>query len=581
MTGAAKIDAVSLEIMRAGLQSIPDLIEADVTRTAYSPLIYEYKDYAVGLVDVQGRSVALAQHGLPGFLTNVLGLAVLDGIAIYGIENIALGDVIISNYAATMGQHLNNIVMYTPIFGAAGTPVAFMCVNVHWIDIGGAYPGSCLGTDTTELVQEGLQLRTVKLYERGKPVDEIFRIIRYNTRLPDMLMGDIASQYAACVKGRQLLEELMARHGEERLFAAIHEIWRQSAAAAEASVRRVPEGDYEMSAFMDDDGIDIGKHIPIKVKVRIRDGKFIVDYSEVSPQVKGPFNSGTYGGGDASARLAFKYLFMPEGPANEGTFAPVEVILPPGKLISAQGNAPMGYYQTPLSTVVDSLIASMAPAIPERVAAGHHGAVDVYGFNGTNPRNGRFYSFFDTAHGGWGGSAHADGVGPYKTVRHADNKDIPVETVEATYPLLVERYQWRQDSAGPGKHRGGMGIDKTIRALAPCNFNIAFERHDCPPWGLLGGMSGNPANCEVEEGGVERTVRKVSRLPLKPGDRVHVHTGAGGGYGPPKERDPEAVRLDVARGYVSRAQAEEAYGVILTADGEVDAAATAARRGAL
>ena len=553
------IDPVTLEIIRTGLQSIPDLIEADLMRTAFSPLIYEYKDYAVGLVDASGRSIALASHGLPGFLTNVLGAAVRDGISLYGIDGIEPGDAIISNHAATMGQHLNNVIMYTPVFGRGSRPVAFMAVNVHWIDIGGRYPGSCLGTDTTELIQEGLQLRTVKLYRRGERAEDIFRVIEYNTRQPEMLLGDIEAQYAGCVKGKQLFEQLMARHGEEHLFEAVHQIWTKSAEGARAAVRKVPEGVYEAESFMDDDGIDIGKPIPIKIKVIIKNGEFTVDYSGVADQVKGPYNSGVMGGGDASARVAFKYLFSPYEPVNEGSFTAVKIVLPPGKLISASATAPLGYYQTPLSTVIDTIIAAVAPALPDRVAAGHFGALGVFGFSGNNPKTGRFFSFFDTAHGGWGASERYDGAGPYKTIRHADNKDIPAETLEALYPLLVEHHGRRIDSGGPGRHRGGLGVDKRIRVLAPCNFNISFERSGCPPWGLAGGLAGAPACAEVETAKGTEPVRKVSQRALVGGDRVHLHSGGGGGYGPPEERDLALVEADLRAGYVTRSKAIEIY----------------------
>jgi N-methylhydantoinase B len=556
---SAAVDPVTLEIIRTGLQSIPDLIEADLMRTAFSPLIYEYKDYAVGLVDGSGRSIALASHGLPGFLTNVLGAAVRDGISLYGIDGIEPGDAIISNHAATMGQHLNNVIMYVPIFGSGPRPVAFMAVNVHWIDIGGRYPGSCLGTDTTELIQEGLQLRTVKLYRRGERVEDMFRIIEYNTRQPEMLLGDVEAQYAGCLRGKQLFEELMARHGEARLFETIQQIWSQSSDAARAAVRKVPEGVYEAESFMDDDGIDIGKPIPIKIKVIIKDGVFTVDYSGIGDQVKGPYNSGVMGGGDASARVAFKYLFSPNEPVNEGSFSAVEIILPPGKVISASPTAPLGYYQTPLSTVIDTIIAAVAPAMPDRVAAGHFGALAVFGFSGNHHRSGRFFSFFDTAHGGWGGSDRNDGPGPYKTIRHADNKDIPTETLEALYPLLVECCERRVGSGGAGRHRGGLGIDKTIRVLSPCNFNISFERSGCPPWGLAGGLAGAPACAEVETAQGIETVRKVSQRALAAGDRVHLHTGGGGGYGHPEQRDRALVRADLSAGYITKAQAIEAY----------------------
>ena len=567
---AITIDPVRLEIIATGLQSIPDLIEADLMRTAFSPLVYEYKDYAVGIVDAQGRSISLATNGLPLFLTNLIGLAVRDGLAIYGGDKIEPGDVLITNHAGTIGQHLNNVVMYTPIFGRSGRLTAFMALIVHWIDIGGAYPGSASGTDMTELAQEGLQLRTVKLYRRGDRVEEIFRIIENNTRLPEMLLGDIAAQYAGCVKGKLLFEQLLTRHGEDVLVSAIAAMWQKSEEAAKAAVRAVPDGIYEMTSFLDDDGVDHGKRVPIPIKVQVRGSDFIVDFSAIAGQLRGPFNSGYYGGGEVCARSAFRYLFTPTERANEGCFAPVKMILPPGKFLSAGPNAPMGRYSTPLATVVDTIIGAMASVLPDRVAAGHHGALDAYGFNGIHPRTGKFFSYFDTAHGGWGASAHGDGVGPYKSLLHGDNKDIPVETQEAFYPVQIESYAWRRDSAGAGRHRGGLGIDKIYRVLAPCNAFIGFERHFCPPWGLNGGLAGDPAFVEIESKGERRIVLKASRVPLMTGDRVYVHSGAGGGYGPPYERNHESVRIDVMRGYVSREQAANAYGVVLSGHDEID-----------
>jgi N-methylhydantoinase B len=574
-----EVDPIQLEIIRSGLQSIPDLIEADLMRTAYSPLVYEYKDYAVGLVDAEGRSISVATHGATGLLMNMLGLAVRDGIAVYGRDNIHPGDIIMTNHAGTTGQHLNNVIMYAPIFGAGGKLAAFMCVNVHWVDVGGTYPGSCIGTDTTELIQEGLQLRSVKLFRRGELIEEMLRVVEYNTRQPEMVLGDLWAQHAGCVKGKQMFEHLMKRYGEDVLFSAISQIWRNSELAARAAVRAVPNGIYEAKSFLDDDGIDHGKRIPVNIKVQIKDGDFIVDYSDCGEQLRGPFNSGFEAGAVSSACIAFKYLFTPDEAVNEGGLAPVKVIAPPGKFLSAVGNAPVGLYQTLLPTVVDTIIAAMAPVLPHRVAGGHHGAHDVHGFSGVHPATGRPFSFFDTAHGGWGASADGDGAGPFKTVRHADNKDIPIETVEALYPLRVEYSRFRSDSGGAGQYRGGLGIDKTIRALGPIHVTLAFERFHCPPWGLNGGHIGDPAHAEIETAasGV-RSVLKESRIPLQAGDLVHLHTGAGGGYGNPAERATEDVLRDVQRGYVSRQQAKEIYRVVIDADGRMDAKATSALR---
>ena len=579
-TAPTAIDPVKLEIIRTGLQAIPDLIETDLMRTAFSPLIYEYKDYAVGLISSDGRALSLATHGLALF-TSVMGRAILDGVEIYGLDRLEPGDAIITNFAGTLGQHLNNVVMYTPIFGGAGRPVAFMAVTVHWLDVGGRYPGSCLGTDMTDIFQEGLHLRSVKLYKRGQLDEDVLRIIEYNTRLPDMLLGDIAAQYAGCLKGRLLFEELMARHSEQVLFEAIDEIWQSSERAARAAVRAVANGSYEAKSFLDNDGIDLERRVPVVIKVEIKDGDFIVDFSGCSDQLRGPFNSGRYGGAETCARIAFKYLFSPNEAPNEGGFAPVKIVIPDGKFLSAIGQAPLGGYSTPLCTVVDTIIAAMSPVLPERTAAGHHSSFGVYGFSGTNPKSARFFSWFDTAHGGWGGSAHGDGVGPYKTITHADTKDIPVETIEALYPILVERYQWRQDTGGPGRYRGGLGLDKTLKVLAPCNFNASFERFNCPPWGLNGGLPGAPGYVEVENSGGQKPMHKVSQFAVKAGDRVHIHTGGGGGFGSAMDRNVEDVQRDVIRGYVSTKQAQEIYGVVLDAAGCINGDATQSKRASL
>jgi N-methylhydantoinase B len=572
------IDPVTLEIIRTSVQAIPDLIEVDLTRTAFSPLIYEFKDYAVGMVDAQGRSIALAQCGLPGFQVNLIGLAVQDALALYGEERIEPGDVLLTNYAAIQGQHLNNVVMYTPVFGPSDRVVAYMSVIVHWIDIGGRYPGS-MGTDVTELAQEGLQLRTVKLYSRGERVEEIFRVIEYNTRQPDLLLGDIAAQHAGCIRGRMLFEELLARYGEETLFSAIHMVWRNSENAARAVIRAVPDGVYAAESFLDDDGVDIGKRIPIHIKVHVQGSDLIVDYSHIADQVRGPFNSGRHGGAEAAARIAYKYLFSPTEPSNHGVFEPLKLIIPPGKLVSAGPRAALGYYQTPLSTVVDTIIAAMAPAMPDRVAGGHHASFGGMTFSGVNPVTKRYSIYTDNAQGGWGGSMHGDGGGPYKTIRHADNRDIPVETVEALHPLLVERYESRQDSAGAGRHRGGFGVTKAFRILAPCDYTIALERFSCPPWGLFGGHAALPGFAEIErEDGSRQVVHKISGLALKPGDRVHVHTAGGGGYGSPLERSISAVCDDVIRGFISAQHAADVYGVLFTESGDVDELATEERR---
>ena len=219
MDTAAKtgIDPISLEIIRHGLVAIPNEIDANITRTAFSPLVYEYKDFATGLVDPEGRLVAQGKGSIPIFVANALGNAVRDGLEIYGLDDIHDGDVIISNHAGTLGQHLNNVVMYTPVFVGPDRDelFGFMCVLVHWIDIGGSSVGSCSASDATEIFQEGIQYRTVKLWQRGVRNDEIYRIVEYNTRFPTMVLGDLDAQLAGTLAGREKVQTLTDRYGAQ------------------------------------------------------------------------------------------------------------------------------------------------------------------------------------------------------------------------------------------------------------------------------------------------------------------------------------------------------------------------------
>ena len=197
------VNPVTLEVIRHAIISITDQIDANITRTAFSPYIYEYKDFAVGITDAEGQLIAQSTGGMPVFVADSVGMAIRDGLDIYGRARLHPGDVIVCNHAAVQGQHLNNTVMYTPIFAGTGDLVGFFAINVHWIDIGGAAVGA-ITFRTTDIFMEGLQLRTVKLWSRGEPVEEVYRIIENNTRFPAELMGDIAAQLGGCVLGRTL-----------------------------------------------------------------------------------------------------------------------------------------------------------------------------------------------------------------------------------------------------------------------------------------------------------------------------------------------------------------------------------------
>jgi len=564
-SAAAAVDPTTLEVIHCGLISIANQIDANIKRTAFSPYIYEYNDFAVGLVGADGQLIAQCTGGMPPFVADSVGMAVRDGLQIYGRERLHHGDVVVCNHAAVQGQHLNNTVMYTPIYVGPEqrTLIGFFAINVHWIEIGGVQSRS------TDIFMEGLQLRSIKLWSRGEPIEEVYRIIENNSRMPAELMGDIAAQLAGCLLGRDLTAALADRYGIATFNRAVDVILDRSEAAARAFIQSMADGVYATTTRLDNDRSGSDAPVPINVKVIVAGDELTVDYSEMAEQARGPINSGYFGGGQTIARVAFKYLMGAEEMANEGTFRPIKLVLPPGKLISADPTAPMFMYPTPFPTVIDAIIKALENALPQRVPGAHFGTHSGVRFYGRRA-DGSFFDTHDSGHGGWGACATHDGGGPFRTMAHGDTRIIPLELQELAMPFRIEEFSLREDSGGAGKFRGGLGFRKTYRILAPCLLGTNLDRTVCPPWGVHGGKPAQPGRFIVVRGatGEQFAADKENDCRLEPGDVVCVETGGGGGYGLPSERALDLIQRDLDAGYVTRAAAERDYGVAVDADGK-------------
>jgi N-methylhydantoinase B len=460
--------------------------------------------------------------------------------------------------------------MYTPVYGGATGDelIGFFAVNCHWIDIGGSAIGS-VSYSSTDIFMEGLQLRSVKLWSKGERNEEVYRIIENNTRFPLELLGDIEAQLGGCLLGRDLTQRMADKYGARIFLGALDTILDQCEAATREKIRAIPDGVYRHEAFLDNDGVR-DERIPIKVKVVVAGDELTVDFSEMSDQVKGCINSGFYGGGRTCVRVAFKYLIATDEPANEGTFRPVKMILPEGKLLSAEATAAMGLYSIPFPTVIDCIIKALEPALPERVTGAHFGTFSSLSFAGKRQDTGAVFKANDSGHGGWGACATHDGAGPFRTMAHGDTRLIPIELQESMYPFRVEEFQLRQDSGGPGRWRGGLGFDKQYVLLAPCELWANFDRIGCPPWGVQGGKEAKTGQVLIIKNGAESAelLYKTENRPLQSGDRVRMSTGGGGGYGDPRERPVESVARDVIRGLVSPESARDDYGVVIDANGK-------------
>jgi len=573
-----QLDPVTLEVIRNALPAIANEMAADLQRTSYNMMIYEVRDFCTSLVNTKGELISQNVGGVSHFVAD-LGIIITDAMARFGAKGFAPGDAVITNHQAVAGQHLNNIVIYTPFF-YKGELLMFALVRAHWIDVGGMSTGFGAGPTVKDPWEEGLQLDQLKIYERGKLNDTLYRVLKDNIRFPESSLGDMKSQMAACRLAVRRMEELFDRYGRDTILDAIGQIFAETERKCRNVVEKLADGVYEASSFIDDDGVSRGERLPIHAKVTIDRGAMTIDLTATSGTRKAAVNSRTYAG----ARVAYKALTGSMEPVNEGSFGALKVIIPEGNVMMSKHPAPMSSWSTIVPTVVDTIIKALGKAMPDRVPAGHHGLLGgSIVFFGVHPKTQRRFVVQSIEGGGWGGRPTEDGVSGTVSVCQGDVRNGSIEGIELKCPVLVEGRVLRTDSAGAGKHRGGLGLDTTVRNLVEGRWNFDHpKRGQCPPWGLWGGTAGATADFLLRRPG-ENDFRSMDAIhhPVPVDSEVIVRTGGGGGWGNPLERDPAAVRSDVIEEFVSRTFAEENYGVVLRDDLTLDEAATERRRNAL
>jgi N-methylhydantoinase B len=574
-----RIDPVTTEIVRNGLIAATEEMKTNLMRTAYNMIIYEALDFTVGLFDAQGNTVSIGL-GLPMFIRGMSD-TVKTKLAHYGAENLEPGDILLTNDAYITGSHLNHMTFTVPVFHD-GKLVAFSCCMAHWPDVGGT-----LMEGTTDIYSEGLQMPIVKIYRKGVPNEELISIIKTNVRLPERAMGDFRAQIAAVKTGERRFLEMIQKYGCDAVLGGIDAIMDQSEAVTRARVRVMPDGVYEAESFMDDDGVDIGQRVPIRVRVELSGDRMSIDLTEVSKQVSGFYNSGATAG-RSCCQVAFKCLTSAlDLPINDGQFRALDIVLPPGRVVSAVKPAAMRMWMTYPMTIVDTIFKALAPALPERVAAAHHADLVVARVNGRRPKDNSFYIYLGgLIGGGWGAKHDSDGMSATIAINDGDTHNGPSEQVEAKYPLLVERYTLRTDSGGAGKFRGGLGTEQVVQARHGIRFSSQMDRVKCKPWGLFGGLSGSGNAVALHRFGKTEEQHfsngKALNQVLHPGDAYILRSGGGGGFGSPLERDVSALERDVRCGYVSREAAENLYAAVFQPGSDrIDAAGTEARRAAM
>jgi N-methylhydantoinase B len=557
MTRRNVLDPVTLEILFNALRSVTDETFIALMKSAYSTNIKERHDHSTAIMDPAGRLVVQAEESLPIHLASMTGL-MRALLAKFGDE-IEEGDLFVANDPHVAGgTHLPDVNMAMPVF-RDGRLVAFMCNIAHHADVGGMVPGSMAG-GMTEIYQEGLRIPVVRLFRRGELQQDLLDLLLLNVRVPEERQGDYLAQIAACRLGVRRLQEVLDERGAETVALAFDEIVDRTERRMREALGMIPPGTYEFADVMDDDGLGT-TDIPIRLRVGVGDGRIRFDFTGTAPQVRGNINV-TWNATQAAVCYALKALLDPEIPNNHGVLAIPDIVVPEGTLLNARFPAPVAARANTSQRIIDVIIGALAPALPERAVAAANGANTTAVFAGTDPRNGRGYVYLETLGGGFGGRAAKDGKDGVQ-VHITNTSNLPVEAIETEYPLLVEEYGFVEDSGGPGRYRGGLGLRRAIRPVGhDCVFNGAGERFRHAPWGVFGGGSGGSGRFVKRAGGNETMLdTKPSAVPVSPGEVVVVETPGAGGYGPPAERAAEAIAADATGGKFSPDYLARHYGV--------------------
>jgi N-methylhydantoinase B len=575
------IDPITLEVVREALSSIVREMRITLVRTAYSSILYEGEDFSCVLMDGDAQIIAMSRgqdHPLHIVPIAWSMRAVRERFG----DDIHEGDIFLHNDPYTGGTHLNDVAMIYPMF-AGGDLFLFPVVRAHWGDVGGMSPGSLSGR-VTEIYQEGVRIPPIRIYERGRPNQAALELIFANMRGPREREGDFRAMVGTCRKAAERVEALLARYGRDTLQAAIRELLDRAEQRMRRRIRELTPGRYAYEAYLEG-GRERLEPLRVRATVTIEAESITVDLAGTSPQTAGPTNVGP-AMAPTGAFTILKSFLDPGGEINSGAFRPLRVHAPEGTVVNARRPAPCGGMVEVKYCVESAVMGALARAVSGKVTGDLKGGGNHCYVGGPVPGREGTFIFYEYPAAGTGAYEGGDGNNTVRAFTESDITTIqPVEAIEQKYPLRVERCALRAGSGGPGRWRGGLGLVREVRVLAPdAQLSVLAEKGVLPPYGVCGGGAGAPNHFYVRrhDAAIEPSPLpgKVSGFPLLAGDCVIMETSGGGGYGDPLERDSAKVALDVVEGTITRAIADAAYGVVFEGEA-VDAAATRERRRAL
>ncbi|PRX70128.1 N-methylhydantoinase B [Nonomuraea fuscirosea] len=567
-TDAITTDSITTEIIRHGLLAAADEMARNLCRTAYNTVVYEIHDYGIGIHDAQGDVVADA----PGIAVFTRGNdhGIKRAIEFLGRDALEPGDVFILNYPYWASAHTLDPLVFAPIHHEDEL-IGFASCRIHVLDLKQKDPGYVL--DSTDMYQEGLFFPCSRLYRRGVQNDDVFNIVRFNSRMPERTIGDIQAQVSACVTGVRRTQQIAAKYGAGVLGAAMDAINDHGERLARLALAKLPKGTWSAHDFVDSDGVDADRLIKMNVTVTIGDDEMVIDWTGSERDVKGPINL-PVGQTEAFCSLVFKALTTPDTPVVAGNFRPLRVVTEPGSVMHAVPPMPTFTLWTGLLGG-EVVLKALAQGMPDRVPACSGGDVCSMMGLGVNPRTGEAWLEATNEAVGFGGHAGGDGEDGIMHLSEPGCRNNPVEVLETKSPMFIESYGYRPDSGGPGRHRGGVGVGRTYRFTAPSTGICLVYKTRTRPWAIGDGMPGESNHVILNPGTGREVVQGGSYNRLDADEVLVNNTGGGGGYGDPFEREPVRVAADVRNGFVSVAAAARDYGVSVDpVTFEVDAEAT-------
>lgn len=560
------IDPVTQEVIGNYLRSTADEMGTTMMRTAYSSILIA-KDFSTGLFDANANIIGQAEY-VPIHIASMM-YSVEWAIAEIGRDALQPGDMIMHNDPFRGGTHIADHTVIRPVFTDAGELIAFTANRAHQLDMGGMSAGGFAG-DATSAYQEGIRVPPVKIWDAGDEQRDLWKFLLSNVRVPRNTYGDMRAQIASNLTGENRILELIDRYSLDTFRQACIALRDHSERLIRAEIDGMPDGTYHGVDYMDDDGIT-SNPVRIEVEVTVDNDELIVDFNGTAPQTAGPINC-PYAVTAGGVYIALYHLTDPDIRFNEGCFRPVHILVPSGTVLNANHPAPTFGGNTETSKrVIDAILTAFKDALPDRVTGANIGTSLNFTGGGSTPDHGD-YAFYLFIEGGWGGRATHDGISAVKS-QISNTKNQPIEVLERKYPFRMREYGLRDDSGGPGKWRGGLGVVWEV-ALTTGNasINALADRVTIPPWGVYGGEDGDPNQILIRRtnddefapiGEVFDTVSpsKFSNIPITEGDVISIRTAGGGGYGDPTARDPELVAQDVEMGYVSSDSARHDYNV--------------------